>query len=489
MLEWLIPAETQAPNQLVQAETSLRRRMRLNRYRSRTEVTGEHIIAAFSWLKLPVLTDEGTLESSEPGNVYYSTFSVPRGVPDEQALRDAQDTITGIIAANYSNAFVTFNTASAANGSAAVKQWLDECADYAELPVRPMLTTTPNHKVHVYINNVTDNKMFVILNNVDTPAFVFKLGAALLTIYQKFGNKTNEIAEKYLTGNGTEVYNTLHGYYAEYEAHAQERALLEALNTMTTAICENRERDLIKLIEDTQRSIDDLYNRIAAYTETLNAHKANYLLFKLTDEDARVQELKTFLHNSYENITGLRAERGTIKIAYKTPLVFFEPDALQRYFDSTRPNVVNEAPNWVQQLLKDIFINKTKQLLIETGATIYIERPNIEYKNPAAIRTDVYAPSEFSGIPNPHHHYYNCWGDNKPNILRALAEHDYVLAITQVFAAMGGLNLTDTPVMEKFIQRELREYKETPCIKDVATGEVITIREFERRHNASTQTN
>ena len=489
MLEWLIPAETQAPNQLVQAETALRRRIRLNRYRSRTEVTNEHIMAAFSWLKLPVLTDEGTLETSEQGNVYYATFSVPRGVPDEQALRDVQDTITGIINANYSHAFVTFNTASAANGSAAVKQWLDECTDYAELPVRPMLTTTPNHKIHVYVNNVADNKMFVILNNVDTPAFVFKLGAALLTIYQKFGNKTNEIAEKYLTGNGTEVYRVIHGYYAEYESHAQERALLEALNTMTAAICENRERDLIKLIENTQRSIDDLYSRIAAYTETLNAHKANYLLFKLTDEDARVQELKTFLHNSYENITGLKAENGTIQIAYKTPLVFFEPDALQRYFDSARPNVVNEAPNWVQQLLKDIFLNKTKQLLIETGAKICIERPNIEYKDPASIRTDVYALSEFSGIPNPHHHYYNCWGDNKPNIIRALTEHDYVLAITQVFAAMGGLNLTDTAVVEKFIQRELREYKETPCIKDVATGEIITMKEFERRYNASTQTN
>ena len=489
MLTWLTPVETLAPNQLTQAETSLRRRIRLNRYRSRTEVTGEHIITAFSWLKLPVLTDEGTLESSELGSVYYATYSVPRGVPDEQALRDAQDKITDVTTAGYSNAFVTFNTASAANGSAAIKQWLDECADYAELPVRPMLTTTPNHKVHVYINNVTDNKMFVILNNIDTPAFVFKLGAALLTIYQKFGNKTNEIAEKYLTGNGTEVYNTLHEYYAEYEAHEQERALLEALNTMTAAICENRERDLIKLIEDTQRSIDDLYSRIATYTETLNAHKANYLLFKLTDEDTRVQELKTFLHNSYANITGLRVEHGTIQIAYKTPLVFFEPDALQRYFDSTRPNVVNEAPSWVQQLLKDIFINKTKQLLIETGVKICIERPHIEYKSPASIRTDVYAPNEFSGIPNPHHHYYNCWGDNKPNILRALTEHDYVLAITQVFAAMGGLNLTDTPVMEKFIKRELREYKETPCIKDVATGEIIAISEFERRYNASTQTN
>ena len=489
MLEWLTPVETPVPNQLTQAETALRRRVRLNRYRSRTEVTNEHIIAAFSWLKLPVLTDEGTLETSENGNVYYATFSVPRGVPDEQALRDAQDKITGVIAARYSHAFVTLNTASAANGSAAIKQWLDTCTDYAELPVRPMLTTTPNHKVRVYVNNVTDNKMFVILNNIDTPAFVFKLGAALLTIYQKFGNKTNEIAEKYLTGNGTEVCRVIHEYYAEYESHAQERALLDALNTMTAAICENRERDLIKQIEDTQLNIDSLYERIAIYTEQLNAHKANYLLFKLTDEDARVQELKTFLHNSYENITGLKAENGIIQIAYKTPLVFFEPDALQRYFDSTRPNVVNEAPNWVQQLLKDIFINKTKQLLIETGARIYIERPHIEYKNPASIRTDVYAPNEFSGIPNPHHHYYNCWGDNKPNIIRALTEHDYVLAITQVFAAMGGLNLTDTPVMEKFIRSELREYKETPCIKDVTTGEVITMREFERRYNASTQTN
>ena len=139
--------------------------------------------------------------------------------------------------------------------------------------------------------------------------------------------------------------------------------------------------------------------------------------------------------------------------------------------------------------MKDIFINRTKQLLIETGAIIYIERPNIGYKNPASIRTDVYALSAFSGIPNPHHHYYNCWGDNKPNIIRALTEHDYVLAITQVFAAMGGLNLTDTPVMEKFIRSELREYKVTPCIKDVATSEVITIQEYERRYNASTQTN
>lgn len=489
MFTWLTPVETPAPNQLTQAETSLRRRMRINRYRSRTEVTNEYIMAALSWLKLPVLTDEGTLETTDPGNIYYGTFSVPRGVPDEQALRNAQDTITGVRAANYSHAFVTFNTASAANGSAAVKQWLDECMDYAELPVRPMLTTTPNHKVHVYVNNVTDNKMFVILNNVDTPAFIFKLGAALLTTYQKFGNKTNEIAEKYLTGDGTEVYRTIHEYYAEYEAHAQERVLLEALNTMTTAIYENRERNLIRLIEDTQRSIDDMYRRISEYTERLNTHKANYLLFKLTNEDARIQELKTFLRNSYANITGLRAERGAIHIAYKTPLVFFEPDALQRYFDSTRPNIVNGAPNWVQQLLKDLFINKTKQLLIETGAIISIEHPQINYRNPASIRTDVYAPREFSGIPNPHHHYYNCWGDNKPNILRALEEHDYVLAITQVFAAMGGLNLTDTPVMEKFIRNELREYKETPCIKDVATGEVITMNEFERRYNASTQTN
>ena len=298
-----------------------------------------------------------------------------------------------------------------------------------------------------------------ILNNVDTPAFIFKLGAALLTTYQKFRDKTNGIAEKYLTGDGTEVYRIVHEYYAEYEAHAQERVLLEALNTMTTAIYENRERDLIRLIEDTQRSIDDMYRRIAEYSERLNTHKANYLLFKLTDEDARVQELKTFLRNSYANITGLRAERGAIHIAYKTPLVFFEPDAMQRYFDSTRTNVVNGAPNWVQQLLKDLFINRTKQLLIETGAIISIENPQINYRNPASIRTDVYAPREFSGIPNPHHHYYNCWGDNKPNILRALEEHDYVLAITQVFAAMGGLNLTDTPVMEKFIRNELREYK------------------------------
>lgn len=96
------------------------------------------------------------------------------------------------------------------------------------------------------------------------------------------------------------------------------------------------------------------------------------------------------------------------------------------------------------------------------------------------------------GIPNPHHKYYNCWGDNQSNIVRALVDKDYITAITTAFAATSGLNISDTAVMEKFVNDELPyRYSDTPCLKNTATGELITINTYKRRFedNASNETN
>ena len=58
-------------------------------------------------------------------------------------------------------------------------------------------------------------------------------------------------------------------------------------------------------------------------------------------------------------------------------------------------------------------------------------------------------------------------------------------------ASIGSLNLSDTPVMEKFIENELvsSRFYDIPCIVDKKTGKRITIRDYKKNNDISKITN
>ena len=169
-----------------------------------------------------------------------------------------------------------------------------------------------------------------------------------------------------------------------------------------------------------------------------------------------------------------------LNIYYVTPLTFWETKYYDAYVSSTRGNAITNMPRVHQALFKEIFKDRTIQLMIESGVSLNVTQYEVLYSNPLTERNVNY--SDLKGIPNPHHHYYNCWGDNKPAILKALKNNNYVQALTQVFAAMGGINLTDSAVMNRFCNDAMSTYRDTPCLRYKETGEVITIREYERRY-------
>ena len=78
-----------APNELVQASRSITRRTNIDRYRSRTEVTTDHIYTAYTWLKLPVLTGD-ELQQTREWSMKYKTAPITRGIPEEEALENAK---------------------------------------------------------------------------------------------------------------------------------------------------------------------------------------------------------------------------------------------------------------------------------------------------------------------------------------------------------------------------------------------------------------
>jgi hypothetical protein len=248
---------------------------------------------------------------------------------------------------------------------------------------------------------------------------------------------------------------------------------------------QTREREFRQSIEDAESRIEDYYTHIADWTRTLNERKAAYLLYKLTNEDQRMKDLRDFIASGRDKISHVSYTQGFLRVVYRTPLLYFEPQAMQRYFDSTRPNVANEADASIQQLLKDLFINQTWTLLMETGVQLGIERAQVRFLNPLDV-LNVMDRTQLAGMFNPHHYYYNCWGDNQSLIIRALGEHDYMTAILQSFAAMAGINITDSAVMEKFITRELGEFDQVACLQNKETKEIITIAEYRRRYRRGT---
>lgn len=72
-------------------------------------------------------------------------------------------------------------------------------------------------------------------------------------------------------------------------------------------------------------------------------------------------------------------------------------------------------------------------------------------------------------LPNAHWYYYNCFGDNKPNIMKALKENDYLSAIMIAITAAQCLNIYDITVLSKLHSKLTEYYPYTPTFYNKTT--------------------
>lgn len=475
---WLLNRTREYPQELAQALSRATRRIYIDRYRSRTTVTPENITTALSWVYVRKIEDETIV--AENKQVRYITRAITRGIAVESAANDVMEFINSRIEnVSYHIALLTFNTATNAAAEEIIRTNLTNDNSYAELNVRPIVTTTPNHKIRIYKTEKNNKITYIILNNLDTPEVVFKISTAIMLDLNKFNEKTDVFAEAYLNGNPDKVSEVVEEYYREYNANKTEREFKQALNSLQDSLEAGEEQVHIDAITNIEYEIEREYKNLASYYTALDDAKAKYLLFKLNSSNAKTEELKRFITSCKNNISYISCTHGRIYMVYKTPLLYFEPELMQRYFDSQRNNCVNILPDALQNLLKDIFINKTHDLLIESGFELNLVTGSIGFINPVSVLN--LTPATVTGMPNPHHYYYDCWGDNKVCITQAVRNKNYVEAILQTFSAIAGLSLSDTAVLTRFTERELTEYRETPCIKVKETGELLTINEYRRR--------
>lgn len=466
---------------LENAVSRIRCNLRYAVYRNRQGITEDDLLLSLAWLELP--------KNDIDGHEFY--------------VRDRR-TAT-IVAANNTEALsnklhelncYTFRENNAINivylvcystecfDSAKQKLELD---NYKDVGAAPALTTTPYHKVQLFerLREDCGSVDYYVVTNTLSQTFLWKASATILARVPWDFEHKDAFAQAFYTGDGDVIAKQIND---TYDTIRKTLAEARRLRNISHAVQNYRDRGKARLerdIERAQQKINELYNTISSYQRDLNRKKEEYYTRTILNQatgDAENDPLLVFLKSLNSALKTVRVNpNGTkLDVVYRTPLLYFDATQLKHYFESSRENCINEAPVWEQQLIKDIFLDNKYTLYITSGAALYLADVGVSYCSPG----DYLETSDLDGVANPHHEFYDCWGDNATPIRRALEAEDIVTALAQTFAAMASLNFSDTAVINKFVQRTLMNaYNSNKCLQNNETKELISISEYRRRYN------
>ena len=469
------------PAELNTAISIAHRRTNLNVYRSRLNFDNEFIYTAFSWLWLPIITDNTVRDTNT--SFRFTTQALTRG-DAAQATDEAYRVYTNIC--NIDGYSLTiFNSVN--NSQAAImltERFLQE-ERLQQLNVRPVITLNVNHSIKMFTDNAG---RYFIISNQYTHELMFKLSAVILNAYTPFAEEyRNALAQAYLSGAADNVINAIGNRYADIARLRQETRMVQAIENLTLNLDAGELQRIENNIRDTEEAIRQAYTQIdQAYTH-LKEYQAQYLLKLTEDVSAAEEQLKTFLMSSRNHFRYIEynARRKQLNFVYETALIYFDQDAYDIYARSTRPNMVTNAAPALRSLLDDIFVTHMIKMHFVSGVQLNMETGDIRYLDPYSTPDTV-----VDGLSNPHHKHFNCFGDNVSQLRQAVRNKDYVSAILQAESAIAGINIADATVFRRFIEDDLTYNTAIPCLEVAATGERMTIEEYIRRYNnAPDQTN
>lgn len=350
MLTWITPIMSgNVQEELQEAYNNTCRNIRTECYRSRTEITYDHITTAFSWIWMHELNEEKTeLVPQNRIRLLYTTMPIPRGVAEDEALETIRQKMEYLCSRNWNKTVLMLNTRTDAANSAKVKEWFDAQEDWTSINSTQVISSG-THKVNIYKRTMpvemSSKQVYVILNNLNTPSVLYKLAATIMLQENKFGNDTAALAQEWLTGNGERVNDWIKAYYKNYKETKAEREREQALAALEEGMQQDKTNYFRNKIEDLQREINSYLIEIARINEDMNKVKGEYLLYTLENTENKTKELREFLKSCGDKLSGLQFESSTNRLhfVYKTELIYYEPELLQRYFDSTRPNCVKHV--------------------------------------------------------------------------------------------------------------------------------------------------
>lgn len=286
-----------------------------------------------------------------------------------------------------------------------------------------------------------------------------------LLLKEKRYEEAFDAYEKYLA-----AWNTRKQYLQKIQDISET---VKSLANSVLKTTKDQESDLKIDIENIQDKLRQLYKQLR--------EKQLIIIGLQNGNVGEMNALQVFLEGMGERLISVKIdEDNNFEIQLQQELLFYDEEIYRSCHlrESQRNNC--RTP-WVFDMLDDIVLNKKLDLYLEetvridSNANLYCrQKDNSSYRRRVKL-----------GIPNPHHYYYNCWGDNASLITKAYHSANYVIMINQVISAVGGINFADGAVVSKFL-RQLDDlansndssFSYNPCLCDKETGRRFTIKEY-----------
>lgn len=466
------PSEIQN-NFVQQAFSRCRSRLRISMYRTRNPIEVSDILYPFSFLFVP----GGRSDTDQNRYVGFKTIATPRNVSVEYGI----GTMIDEMEMSYILNIIVINTINNKEVGDGLCEYLKEAGATSLDNYTTVLTQSPYHRTQLLYEDKTDAagngiKNYYLFTNKMNDIAIARLAGCICAHMDLFGESTGDIATALIQGKQTH-YETVIASITE--ALVDEAFRERILETLTQASVYGKRHIINRL----QNNINSRQENINGYIRQLNQCYADLkdLQTRLlgaqhaaSDED----EFNAFLTANADKITYAKLTNGYIYMRYKTPLLYWDEDVFKILRESSNNNPLHNPNEERQWLIDDIFIKRNVVLWFDSAFRYNLAGVGFERRILENEFNDV--PSA-KGLPNPHHYYYNCWGDNEPAIIAAQNKGDNVIAFAQIFAAIAGINLSDNIVLNRFINDMWRDFRNVPCLEIKETNEFISIDTYYRR--------
>lgn len=358
---------------------------------------------------------------------------------------------------------------------------------HPNLSIRGFYTTLPNidSRAYVFVTKGLCTSALKPIKELLYKHYTEAMKARNTDYYTKFWDESLDelYTDSVFTNNYSEVVDKILAKFEE-TINAEEKAAEERRKAHVTSVVKalpnnallNAESDA----ESKRRSYEDQMVRM------MNAEKAwldaQNRVYAIKCSENKINEaVEVLLANLTDKIRYIAYDRNTtqLKILANNTLQFFDGNKIKTYLNNPR-STLSTSPKYVINLFIETFVKHTVKLHLNVGFKINVVSGDI-----AVLRLSEVSPSALliegrDGIPNPHHEYYNCWGDNRRLIVNAVQNGNLADAIMIAYAATAGINLSDTPVFTKLldgVKGNLEDYyREIPYIEK--DGKLLTITEY-----------
>jgi hypothetical protein len=227
--------------------------------------------------------------------------------------------------------------------------------------------------------------------------------------------------------------------------NAKYANIIQAFDNLSKA----RYNAAIRRLEDLRIS---LARRLAEYTDLLTnktALEKDLLALKQSEVKIDTETIKMLVDKKIcygLDISRINDPEGRIAYICAAPLLSYDKTAALNIY---KRRIKDGGNDTLEEIFKLLFVDEKVMLMFEQPIDLKLNL----HKITARYNETYIACNRNQMFPNPHHYHYNCWGSYAPIICNLLQEYKLEEAFYQIKAAMGSLNFSDPPVINKFLEQ------------------------------------